>query len=123
MVGLGLPLNLRRIGFASAARPYSVAQSIGGSVTKDQIRGEHDRLQGLLEAYEACAVTTRSRAKSVRANAPPRSAAPASSSASAPSAKAPAKPHAPAAAQCPSPKPPIAPPEAGARSRSGSPFS
>jgi hypothetical protein len=25
-------------------------------MTKDQIRGEHDRLQGLLEAYEANAV-------------------------------------------------------------------
>jgi hypothetical protein len=25
-------------------------------MTKDQIRGEHDRLQGLLEAYEARAV-------------------------------------------------------------------
>ena len=56
MVGVGLPLNLRRIDFASAAHPYSVAQSIGDGVTKDQIRGEHDRLQGLLEAYEARAV-------------------------------------------------------------------
>ena len=28
----------------------------GGGMTKDQIRGEHDRLQGLLEAYEARAV-------------------------------------------------------------------
>ena len=28
----------------------------GFSMTKDQIRGEHDRLQGLLETYEARAV-------------------------------------------------------------------
>jgi hypothetical protein len=28
----------------------------GDEMTKDQIRGEHDRLQGLLEAYEARAL-------------------------------------------------------------------
>jgi hypothetical protein len=27
-------------------------------MTKDQLRGEHDRLQGLLEAYEAQAVAS-----------------------------------------------------------------
>jgi hypothetical protein len=29
-----------------------------GEMTNDQIRGEHDRLQGLLEAYEAVAVAS-----------------------------------------------------------------
>jgi hypothetical protein len=31
---------------------------MGDEMTNDQIRGEHDRLQGLLEAYEALAVAS-----------------------------------------------------------------
>ena len=53
----GVSLSIYLILRGETGSPYAMLSAKhGGGMTKDQIRGEHDRLLGLLEAYEARAV-------------------------------------------------------------------